>query len=296
MIKNLYKRFYQKNWNIENFFSMIVNAEFFQLEFMITKNTTIKPVEIRYRLINYICDFIYERMNLVPNIPPHYGLFLEHCLKQDNMLGFISFNYDWIVDRLLFNKEKKLNYCLKRDDNIISHKGIESIYKGVKILKLHGSLNWMLCEKCNRMEIYNEFEGFRKKGFCTNSGCNGRLVPFIVPPVWNKNVYLDRLQVLWKEAIILLEKAEKIIIIGYSFPPLDLYSIDLIRLAIELNLSVEITVVNGKSFDYEQLQRRIKHKISATSLYFHEYLEKEGILKSESTRTREDICANDMGG
>lgn len=256
-----------------------MNAEFFQLKFKMSKSNFVKPKEIRYKLINYICEFIYERMNLVQKMPLYYYLFIDHCITQRNILGLITFNYDCIIDRLLFSRERQLNYCLKRDDRIKPNEGIKSIYNGVKILKLHGSLNWMLCEQCKRMEIFNELETFRIKKYCRNINCNSILIPFIVPPVWNKNVYVERLQSLWKEAINILEKADRIIIIGYSFPALDLYSIDLIRLAVELNSSVKITVVNGRSFDYEQLQRRIGHKISAYSIYFHEYLKNKVLNK-----------------
>lgn len=74
----------------------------------------------------------------------------------------------------------------------------------VKLLKLHGSLNFTLeNNKINRASLPAQKS-------------------YILPPVFNKNNSI-RIQPVWKEALISLRNAKNIIFIGYSLPKTDIY-------------------------------------------------------------------------
>lgn len=86
----------------------------------------------------------------------------------------------------------------------------------IRLLKLHGSVNWTLYQT---REVKLKDRPFvvrtRKKSpvFETVS---------ILPPGWNKRIDRSPYKQLWKEARLKLEQCKTIIIIGYSLPEADL--------------------------------------------------------------------------
>jgi len=93
---------------------------------------------------------------------------------------------------------------------------------GPGLIKLHGSLNWMTCKKCNKNYCYvlsgkvaadQVINPEDPKTLCP--GCQKQMEPIIIPPT---NELLDS---LWAEASNSIKEANKIIIIGYSLPVTD---------------------------------------------------------------------------
>lgn len=164
---------------------------------------------------------------------------------------FISFNYDCCLDLTLAKNNLSFRYCLMDDhknDGFYSHR---SEVETLKILKLHGSLNWTICSDSNepkelKIIPLTEFSEFEMK---TGTNCitskysvskaiktkkkQGKMIagkyqilednPFIVPPTWNKlNRQLELINV-WKEAAKAFSSAQNIIVIGYSLPETDVF-------------------------------------------------------------------------
>ena len=109
---------------------------------------------------------------------------------------------------------------------------INSFSPGALVLKLHGSLSWKIESGCNDIEFYGHPIGPK---YPTNSIFkNSFIEPAIVPPTIFKQEINDdtraehpltRLLInQWRGAIRILEEADKIIIIGYSFPVTDFHS------------------------------------------------------------------------
>jgi len=109
----------------------------------------------------------------------------------------------------------------------------------MKILKLHGSLNWVKCCGCNKVVAWPNPEMFRNKWLlqededqvsfpltsitkefqhCATTAVEG---PQIVPPTWNKAQYHGELETVWRAAANVLSDAENIFVIGYSLPETD---------------------------------------------------------------------------
>lgn len=164
---------------------------------------------------------------------------------------FISFNYDCCLDLTLAKNKLSFRYCLMDDhkyDGFYSHRAeVETL----KILKLHGSLNWTICSDSNEpkdlkiipLTKFNELE--TKTG--TNNIVsklsiskiikekkNSRMIiaekhkivednPFIVPPTWNKLNMQSELINVWKEAAKAFSSAQNIVVIGYSLPETDVF-------------------------------------------------------------------------
>ena len=142
--------------------------------------------------------------------------------------AFITFNYDLTLDYALHHEIINFDYCLSGGN-----------YSGnVPLLKLHGSINWGMCEKCNKiipfyfnearvssinlldLEVFYYALGSNlHHKTCCETLLKGP--PVLIPPTWNKTGYHEQLGNVWKRAAEELSKAENIFVIGYSLPETD---------------------------------------------------------------------------
>jgi hypothetical protein len=158
--------------------------------------------------------------NLAPPFP--YYNFSE-LVKSVNPSDYsiITFNYDVAVDCAL-HVEKVAYHLDQQGGNF----GV------IKLLKLHGSLNWWQCPKCNKVipskswhpylmgdRYFPVFE--REK--CDKCNCDLKTTPFIIPPTLSKGEHRNQLGSVWAQAAKELEEAENIFSIGYSLPESDLF-------------------------------------------------------------------------
>lgn len=86
----------------------------------------------------------------------------------------------------------------------------------ILLLKLHGSLNWML--------YANKHVRIKPRPYVTrtNNGNPVRDKVSILPPGWNKQIDKNPYNELWRVTRLNLEKCKSLIIIGYSLPETDL--------------------------------------------------------------------------
>ena len=148
------------------------------------------------------------------------------ALPNQEKVSFVTFNYDIVLDQALNSKGIRFDYFLPED---------ERIKNAIPLLKLHGSVNWGLCKKCNKVftipidcsvEQFHELKDYQylfhtmiqKTVHCDESLEQHTL---IVPPTWNKTGYHEEISHVWKKAASELETAVNIVIIGYSMPETD---------------------------------------------------------------------------
>jgi hypothetical protein len=160
------------------------------------------------------------------------SLIIDVCGRSREECAVITFNYDISLDYALQFYGIPVNYCL--EENVIR--------SAIKILKLHGSLNWGKCAKedCSLTIPWNMGDFFKKFHFelwkepksitldigsklVNHEHCGRPLLcePMIVPPTWNKTEYHGNLTNVWAEAGRQLGEAENIFIVGYSHPSSD---------------------------------------------------------------------------
>src|SRR4030042_1842756 len=201
--------------------------------------------------IKKVIGFTLEKTMRLPtkaeiNGPVQYDSFVDiinTLLSQKVECSIITFNYDLGLDYSLYKRK------------IIPNYGLEDVRIGVKAipyLKLHGSINWGRCNNnsCRKVVAYRNFGvteyqndlGYSilpmisklrkmKCPFCNNELDKD---PFIVPPTWNKTAFHEQIDIIWKKAAIELKDSEQIIIIGYSFPPTDMFFRYLFALGVDL--------------------------------------------------------------
>jgi NAD-dependent SIR2 family protein deacetylase len=146
-------------------------------------------------------------------------------------VSLMTFNYDVALDYALHHACIAVDYCLQAEP--LGEGGVE-------LMKLHGSLNWARCSKCNQIDPWPlgplsgtsfltrmnqrewatlEFVGkLRGRNHCSEP-CKPD--PVIVPPTWSKTEHYREIDSVWKRAAKHLAEAETIVVIGYSLPPTD---------------------------------------------------------------------------
>jgi hypothetical protein len=129
------------------------------------------------------------------------------------------------------------------------------------LLKLHGSLNWLYCKTCHRLEIgaseskkyikvLDELVGPSLKKSYTPDGslcltCNTKLRPLLVTPTHFKDYRNPHLTQVWYEAERFLRDATKVVFIGYSLPEDDVEVIYLLKRSLANLTADRITVVES---------------------------------------------------
>ncbi|MBL7147605.1 MAG: hypothetical protein ISS82_02160 [Nanoarchaeota archaeon] len=214
--------------------------------------------------------------NIIKGSSHNYNLFKSR-LRGDSTV--ITFNWDILLDNHLtanileegINTEVHLEidyggdfFELYKDEvnNRFNYRDVKR--KGIKLLKLHGSFNWLFCKdniRCMHRFFVNgnkvQFELFKGKTY-TCPACNKvNLLPLIVPPSFEKNEQMWPLSDIWQEAENELINCEKIVIIGYSFPNNDVHSKLFLQSCISKNFHknkrpIKVDIVNYKEYLHEK--------------------------------------------
>lgn len=98
----------------------------------------------------------------------------------------------------------------------------------IKLLKLHGSLNWLQCETCQRL-----FVSFGQKSavpnylkanqcrHCKKQDIRSNLRSTLVMPTFLKDLSNFQLKLVWQNAGVEIMEARQLVFIGYSLPYAD---------------------------------------------------------------------------
>jgi len=135
----------------------------------------------------------------------------------------------------LFNVQQKVDGC-------------------IRVLKLHGSLNWYsshTSRKPSQKAMFNPKRSLSitqrrviAPDMTISGGRTTYALPVVVPPVTHKSAVLhDDLRGIWRLAEHALEAADDLVIFGYSCPPLDFESANQLRRA-ERKRSSKISVID----------------------------------------------------
>ena len=173
------------------------------------------------------------------------------CMLQGEPCA-ISLNYDVLLDSVLFRtaeknrgSDAKLSYCcdIKTEAYRQKHTNFG------RLMKLHGSLNWLYCACCRRMDLAVSRRGEQAASCSLASSlameswlddhfltqprtcpdCTTPMRATIITPTRTKDYRNPHIQSIWYEAERTLRGAEHVCFIGYSVPDDDLEVIDLLR-------------------------------------------------------------------
>ncbi len=147
--------------------------------------------------------------------------------QETNPFSIITLNWDTLLDYHItkacsnFNEKIQLDYCCYNNDinsNLTSlHIQPSGIYN-IKLLKLHGSMNWLLCPNCGR--LYTDYKknialfsigdtNFIFCEFCESLNRNYLLQNMIITPTFLKDINNIHFKNIWHNAYLDLCEAKK---------------------------------------------------------------------------------------
>ncbi|MGJ7033791.1 hypothetical protein [Niabella hirudinis] len=272
---------------------------FTPLDSCIANNTTFKNLSVQeisnkrklvFELIGLTLQFLLEKsdknyINEFARYVVQVSKSRQECYRTIDPISIISTNWDILLDNSLYNKIRDqsdlgvVDYCCyissydEFDDSV--KPGLEILGKGgfnVKFLKLHGSLNWLQCPKCQRIYVkFNEkiaMDPYASIAQPTCRHCDGNfgkqkshyLVANLIMPTFLKDLSNPQYKIIWQNAGIELSEAKKIVFIGYSLPQADFEMRQLLSRMVDVD--TEIEVVNFKDDNnpkiYEDLIKNYK--------------------------------------
>ncbi|QEC50448.1 hypothetical protein FSW04_24590 [Baekduia soli] len=156
--------------------------------------------------------------------------------------AIISFNYDCLIDRALKLKGARRwnpdsGYGLALNDGTDEWKqwgGGPDASEPIKLLKLHGSLNW-------------EFDSTGAVSLLPDPYDRDSAAGAVVPPLGRKPVSEEPFLQAWRAAREVVRRTERLIVIGYSLPAADYLVRSLFRADVDNDRLKELLVVDPAS-------------------------------------------------
>lgn len=175
----------------------------------------------------------------------------------------ITFNYDLILENALKWRGVRPDYCLDTKDY---SDGTRPTIEALKVIKVHGSINWEDHGRFSVKVVDQPQELIERP--------NGR--PLLIPPTWAKGSQTRLSRLLWSNAVDAIQKAHRIVIIGYSMPKTDLYFKYMLAAGLRENSSLRrFSVVNRVS-----MKEELDGILDET--YFDNRIKAEDILEFET--------------
>jgi NAD-dependent SIR2 family protein deacetylase len=117
----------------------------------------------------------------------------------------------------------------------------------VKLLKIHGSMNWLQCCSCQRLYVsFDEkvnipnFINAKLCRHCDHCGFRATLQGSLVMPTFLKDLRNFQIQLVWQNAGVELMEAERLVFIGYSFPHADFEFRQLLSRMVRKDAEIEV--------------------------------------------------------
>jgi hypothetical protein len=216
-------------------------------------------------LFNYKPHFVRTRGGYIEHFTDYLINLKKRNIKNDPF-AILSTNWDIVLDnsfqRKISNTEGVVDYCC----NSTSYDPAESLIPGllaigkgmynIKLLKLHGSLNWLHCKRCQRLFVtFFEkiaLEQYLNKPICriceknfrnklTNDG-GAQLSSQLIMPTFLKDLNNVQLKIIWQNAGIELAEASIVVFMGYSFPKADFELRQLLARNIRHDAKIEVVL------------------------------------------------------
>lgn len=179
--------------------------------------------------------------------------------------SLITTNWDLLLDAARHNRfgTKPEDYVTTGNVVLEDGDGVSGETEGrptlrPKLLKLHGSLSWRYCQRCQRLEINPlEYVAGDRERECL---CTYKYSELMVTPGFVREYRNVHLLTIWREALVALATASHWIFIGYSLPADDVGVRTLLLKARCVREDLKrtaprVTVVTGSKSSKETLAR-----------------------------------------
>lgn len=201
------------------------------------------------RKLRAIRRFSIHRIFQILDVTYHHSGSIAGLLSRalTTQLSIVSTNWDIVVENHLRELSIPYSYGVAVEDQ----SGKKMAVKGVPLLMLHGSANWIYCDSCRRVYvgapgggkgalhalIYLTRDDFRQLcpenteaiGLVSDAPreakrcvhCENRLGARIATFSYRKEVSIPQFQTVWQEAFSALRDSDRWLFVGYSLPDAD---------------------------------------------------------------------------
>ncbi|HEX9907044.1 MAG TPA: hypothetical protein VGB78_01065 [Thermoplasmata archaeon] len=263
-IASIYDDWKLRHWNpdIEKFFSEVATRDVYGDFVLPSTNERISPSKVRNWLVWYMSTYIHRSCSAQRTPPKYYFDFIELLKKREHPGSILTFNYDLVFDKLILDRYNAIDYGLPRSDVYVKPRSLD-IWSGIRMLKLHGSLNWTRCDTCERIDVTLKSRAHLERRKGCRIGCAGYRNPVIVPPVRDKERFLGSANPIWRKAHEELEEADKTVLIGYSVPEADAAARALLMQTLgRENSNCELVIVNSDPYAFRTIEQRLGRRSS----------------------------------
>lgn len=199
-----------------------------------------------------------------------YVEFINFLKKYKDGVSIITTNWDTLLER--YCKSYNISYDLSLNDTYFkfddARKNSVTKKKSNKLIKIHGSINWLNCLNCGNISIFekssnrNYLLDDNSKEICLSCGAESQnndilLQPEIITPTMIKSIDSQLYKNLWRAAGNELANADKLIFIGYSFPVADYEFRNLLQKSVSHSTSIDVVLHTNDNPN--KIPKRQKH-------------------------------------
>ncbi len=247
-----------------------------------------------------------------------YRLFWEAVYQYNTNISAITLNYDTYLEDAFFHmfpRNMYLDYCIHLsnydhsddiDDRnwwvnprepILSLENLEPV--AIKLIKIHGSLNWKYCNCCNQVLLTPFDKGIDlgiskadwQNGFdddtddicahLSNARCSrdkNEFQTMLVPPSHMKDLSHPINSRLFIESAEEIRRAKKVVFIGYSLPEADIHMKAILKKS--LRPETDIYVVNvDRSENFKFRFKGLAKQVSFVLASFEDFISDEKLME-----------------
>ena len=206
--------------SMEQFFSEADYTNRFHEDLAVDRGRVVK----RYvRALEHFMTVLPHLLNKTTSADCDYHRQLAESLHAQDCV--ISFNYDCLMDRALRDKAN-VRWDPNNDgygfgvahghENWRNHSRGHPVNTSIRLLKMHGSLNW---DRSSANEV----------GLIDDTTKVNSLKDSIIPPSWFKDLATFPYGDIWKKARTEIRTSRIMVVVGYSVPMTDLFSKSLFK-------------------------------------------------------------------
>ena len=182
-------------------------------------------------------------------------------LRNKPSTPIVTTNYDCCIDQALTNNKIPFTYSTEFVNTDVSPNPPS---EAASLIKLHGSLNWFYCERCQKVrlidigETFKDYKNQRSEypiiSVCYE--CGGQKRALLVPPQAMKFDVVPPLQTLIAKATSCFEDKTLIVVVGFSFADADSYISRMLIKAMQESSNTKMVIVDPNRDVIDKVRRK----------------------------------------
>jgi len=285
-LKRAYKIAGEVNVTLEDLFTIFDKIIFGHEQFKSYSSDTIIPIDKALKiciifLLSYRCAKTETKTDTISKLFSKKIFDMRVATsRHDDVFSIITMNWDSLLEKELFqlshehniiNKKAKVYPDLCFYDNPYNKDNMRPVsthikakgYRNIKLLKLHGSINWLRCPYCERIYVdYEENIALNElSADCSCFECRKtikeklpQMHSILITPTFIKDLNNPHIKNIWHNALIELLEADKIVFIGYSFPDADFEMRCLLKKAVQPSTQIDVVLHHLDNPEYYRTQ------------------------------------------